>query len=88
MSKVKETMGKCFQEKLIQQKEMEISSRSIEKVIRKLKQFRKRGKSQRKVANMWIQKIKEMQTKKVNKQNMQKVKEIYEKLSVSGKYSQ
>ena len=88
ISKLKETMGKCFKEKEINCGiEMDSRNNRIKKIIKHLKKYRQLGKSQRTAANMYLQKIKDLNAEKVHQENINKMKEAYQNLNEDGKFS-
>ena len=90
INKIKEVMGKCFKEKTLKinnNDELDVNDNRISKIVKQLKQYRKKGKSQRITANIYIQKVKDLILEKVNQENMKKVQDAYVKLSEDGKFS-
>ena len=87
-NKLHEIMGKCFKQKQIKSHELDLpNNNALNKVIKQLRKLRKKGKVQRKVADTYIVKIKELQARKVNQQNIEKLREAYIKLGDDGKFS-
>ena len=88
MQKLKETMGKCFEEKEMKEHdELYTAGKKLKTIIKNLRMYRKKGKIQRQVADYYVLQIKTLLAEKVHLQNINRLREAYEKLGVDGKFS-
>ena len=84
INKVYETIDKCFQKKKVGRK-TEATDKSVLPIYNNLLKLKTLGKTQRQVAEFYINKIKEFQTE--NKSNVRRLKDVTFKLRDNDKFS-